>query len=299
MKNNIIIEILKNNRPNLSDGSLKAYESKLRNLFYLFHSKNTPLNIDFFYNQKEILNELININLRSRKTLLAALVVLINNKKDSNLYIEQMEKDMAEDKDVYQHQLKTDKQEDKWISINDINKVYNKLFNKLKYLFDENTIDFKEYLLLQDLMILGIYTQNDGIVRRNKDIYLLKIRNINKDKDNYINFDNKQFIIHDYKTKKKYGKQVVDINDKLFDLINNVIKFNNTNKLIIKDIENKDEVNSDFIKKSLQRYLGVSSSMLRHIYLTDKYKNIDLDDLNKTATNYGHSLNTLLEYIKK
>jgi hypothetical protein len=43
----------------------------------------------------------------------------------------------------------------------------------------------------------------------------------------------------------------------------------------------------------------ISTSMLRHIYLTNKFKGIDLSELQKTATEMGNSPMQALMYIKK
>jgi hypothetical protein len=40
--------------------------------------------------------------------------------------------------------------------------------------------------------------------------------------------------------------------------------------------------------------------MLRHIYLTDKYKDVPaLAEMEKTAENMGHELSMALKYVKK
>jgi hypothetical protein len=44
----------------------------------------------------------------------------------------------------------------------------------------------------------------------------------------------------------------------------------------------------------------ISTSMLRHIFLTDKYKNVPaLTDMMDTASHMGHDVSMALKYIKK
>jgi hypothetical protein len=46
--------------------------------------------------------------------------------------------------------------------------------------------------------------------------------------------------------------------------------------------------------------LKLSTSMLRHIYLTDKYKDIPaINELKQTASDMSHSVAEALEYVKK
>jgi hypothetical protein len=45
---------------------------------------------------------------------------------------------------------------------------------------------------------------------------------------------------------------------------------------------------------------GVSVNMLRHSYLTEKYKDVPaLNDMLTTAKQMGHSLGQAFEYVKK
>jgi hypothetical protein len=56
------------------------------------------------------------------------------------------------------------------------------------------------------------------------------------------------------------------------------------------------------IGKVLSEFFGkkIGTSMLRHIYLSNLYKDIPaLSQMQKTATEMGHSTSMALEYIKK
>ena len=76
-----IKEKLKENRPNLSDNSIKTYISLLNNIYKKVNINDT-FNIDFFLKYyKDILKYLNNENLNSRKTILAAIVSLLGNNK--------------------------------------------------------------------------------------------------------------------------------------------------------------------------------------------------------------------------
>ena len=62
-----------------------------------------------------------------------------------------------------------------------------------------------------------------------------------------------------------------------------------------------DYLTSSYLTKILNRIFGVniSTSMLRHIYLSEKYKNVPaLADMEKTAHDMGHSVNEALRYIR-
>ena len=65
---------------------------------------------------------------------------------------------------------------------------------------------------------------------------------------------------------------------------------------------NGNRLSSPQITRILNKVFGknVSTSMLRHIYLTDVYKDVPaLEKMQKLAKSMGHSLETSLEYIKR
>ena len=61
-------------------------------------------------------------------------------------------------------------------------------------------------------------------------------------------------------------------------------------------------MNQTQVTQMLHGFFGkpVSTSLLRHIYLTGKYGNIPaLKEMEKTAEAMGHSLQESLQYVKK
>jgi integrase len=126
---------------------------------------------------------------------------------------------------------------------------------------------------------------------------------------NYLDMATKRMIFNKYKTAKKYGQQIVDISEvpKLWDAITKYIKHSPTHKgkitkstefrfLVYEDGSPLSAVNSitRILNKALNKKIG--SSMLRHIFLSDKY---DIKDMKATAEEMGHSVNEALKYAKE
>jgi integrase len=134
----------------------------------------------------------------------------------------------------------------------------------------------------------------------------------NKDMDtnkNYLDMATKRFIFNKYKTQKKYGQQVVDLsdNEKMWTAITDYLKHTPLHKgkitkstefrfLCYEDGSPLTSVNA--ITRILNKCLGkkIGTSMLRHIFLSDKY---DIKDMNETAEAMGHSVNEALKYAKE
>ena len=66
---------------------------------------------------------------------------------------------------------------------------------------------------------------------------------------------------------------------------------------------NKQKLSSPQISRILNNAFGgknVSTNMLRHIYLTNVYKDVPaLSKMDNLAVEMGHSISTAMEYIKR
>ena len=133
-------------------------------------------------------------------------------------------------------------------------------------------------------MVLSLYTLHAP--RRNIDYSLMKLSNDMKDdKFNYLNMDKKQFIFNNYKTNGKYNSVVVPIEDELMKVISlylsnhpekSKLKNMTYNIHFLKTFYNEDIIKSQDITRILNKIFGksVGSSMLRNMYLSNKYSNI-------------------------
>jgi len=210
-----------------------------------------------------------------------------------------MMSDGKEYQDFINTQTKTKTQEDNWKSFDEIKKIYDDMYVKIKPLLNNKTnISKKDFKTLQDFMILALTTGVWINPRRSMDWCEMKINNIDKEHDNYI--DKNFFVFNKYKTSKFYDEQRVEIPKGLRLIINKWIKLNSHDYLFVDNNNNKlsnvkltQRLNSIFDGK-------ISTSMLRHIFLTDKLKDIPaLKELQDMAENMGHSVAEQLQYIKK
>jgi hypothetical protein len=285
-----IIEILKENKPNISQSSLKTYNSTLINLYYDYHPKKNNINIKWFNNQDEII-ELIK-DIPNNKRILAALIAISKNNDKYKIF---MYKQINDYNMEQTKQEKTENQKKQWIDQDKIKKIYEKLINDYSHLLDNKLkFDYEEYDNLQNYVIASLYVLNDP--RRLLDYTELKIKNIDKKKDNYIL--NNKFYFNNYKTKKTYNQQIIDINKDLLLILNKFIKINPFEYLLID--YNGNKLNSPKLNNRLIKIFGASVNILRHSLLSDLYQNIPaLNELKERSENMGHSIMTALQYIKK
>lgn len=289
------------NRPNLSPSTLKTYTSIIRNTYLkLVDGDTIPRNIktddiiEFFDdNQQKILDLLKETPINKRKTILASLVALTGK----DMY----RKQMIEDADAYNEQMrkqrKTETQDKNWITQEDVLTVYRQLQKDTRHLFSKPKLSISELQRLQDYVILSVYVLIPP--RRLMDYTAFKVRNIDENKDNFMRKNT--FVFNVYKTKKKYGQQVVNIPIKLRNIVQRWTKKHNNDYLLFG--EKGLPIPPSRLTQKLNKIFGgknISVNMLRHIYISDEVlKDVPaLERLEEVAKDMGHSTDTQVLYKK-
>jgi hypothetical protein len=120
----------------------------------------------------------------------------------------------------------------------------------------------------------------------------------------------KKIIFHNYKTQGTYNSIVVPIEDELMQVISlylrnhpekGKLKNKNYNVHFLKSFYNEDIIKSQDITRILNTVFGksIGSSMLRNMYLSNKYGNM-VEELKKDTKNMATSVDVALNnYINK
>jgi hypothetical protein len=286
-----ITEAIQKNRPNLSASSLKTYSSVLRNLQKNMKGEGLEW---FSNNDRDILEYLKDKTPQTKKTTLSALFVLTKQQsfKDVMMTV------MKSVNDTNKEQKKNVKQEENWMSVTEIKEKYEPLLVKIKSMLSNKSI-LNESTMMEFLLVSFL----GGVVkelppRRSQDYTELKIRNYDTKKDNY--YKAGKFYFNVYKTAKTYGLQVIDVPKELDIILKKWIKINTNDYMLYSTNGNK--LTSPQVTRILNKVFdkNVSTSMLRHIYLTNEYKDIPaLSKMQNIASEMGHSVSTAMEYIKR
>jgi len=302
---NSILETIKKNRSNLSEGSLLTYTSIINNLM----KKNDIQDINYFVsNYNDILKLLDKVDSKKRKTILSAIVVLIenndDNKKALKAYRSQMMNDSNDSKKDDKKQEMTNKQSDNWMTYDEVKQVYNSLKSDILHLFKKETLNKNELQQLQNFIILSMYILIPP--RRLLDYTEMKIKNFDTEKDNYIDKDFKELVFNRYKSSKFYEQQKIKIPIKLKNILKKWLKYNKNDYLFVDSKNNK--LSPVKLNQRLNNIFGknISVNMLRHIYITDSGDVIpknapSLEQREKIAQDMGHDIKTqeLYRKIKK
>jgi integrase len=302
-------ELLKKERE-ISDTTVGSY---LRILFSLNGDKPFK-NLAFLKNFDIIQNKLNDLADSTQKTYLACMTSALSTVKDKVAYKKTYnhwhEKMMASakadrEKDTSE---KSEKEEKNWMSWKDVLAVKTEMDKKIEGFTGNKMITNDQYDTILHGLILSLYT--DLPPRRNQDyqhMFVVKKWNDKEPTDrNYLDYDGKQFIFNVYKTAKTHGQQKIPIPDSLWSILKVYLKFHPTHKgskkfatsfafLVSSDGSALTAVNA--ITRILNKVFGknIAVSMLRHIYLSDKY---NVSEMKKDADAMGHSLSEQREYLK-
>lgn len=260
---------LKAKRANLSEGSLKTYNSLLKSIYKsCFGSDKTP-DIKNFKNTEKILQFLKPKTLSSRKTYLASLVCIAPDVKE---YKDMMNEDMITYKHEIDKQQLNDKQAKANITSEEIRAIYEDLKKTAEHLWKKNKLTNSDLQYIQDYIIVSLLGGIHIVPRRSLDFVEMKIRSIDKDSDNYI--DKKQFVFHKFKTAKFHeGGQTLEIPLALRKILNKWISVIPENVDYLLFNGGLDKLSNVTLNQRLNRIFKgpISINQMRHTYLTEKF----------------------------
>jgi integrase len=293
-----IEEILKKNRPNLSPKSIKAYTSTLKNIYQKVYPDDNKIVYKKYENYDDFIKVLKDVPNNKRKSILSALVVFCGEDKCKR-YRDLMIDDAKDYNEEQQKQEKNKTQEDNWITFEEIEKIFKQYFIAFKHLIKKDNLTDSDYQIIQNFIIISLLSGLYIAPRRALDFTDFKIKNINKEIDNFL--EKNKFIFNSYKTAKFYGRQEVEIPTELKKIISKWIKINPTEYLLF-DV-NKEKLSNVKLNQRLNKIFGkkISVNMLRHIYLSSKYSNMikQNNELKNDLKDMGTSMIQAPVYIKK
>ena len=304
-----MVEALKKEKE-LAESTTNSYLQ----ILYKLNGDKSFKNLAFLKNFDIIQNRINEMAESTQKTYLAAVTSVLSLFKDKSAYKKthshwhekMMEASKADrEKDTSQ---KTEKEDKNWIEWAEVLKVKEEAQKKVDAFVNNKLITSQQYDLILQLLILSLYT--DVPPRRNQDyqqMYVVKKWNKDEPTDrNYLDFDGKQFVFNVYKTAKTHGQQMIPIPENLMKVIQLYLKHHPNHKgskkfapsfafLVSADGSAFTAVNA--ITRILNRAFNkkVAASMLRHIYLSDKY---DVKEMKKDADAMGHSMAEQRSYLK-
>jgi hypothetical protein len=299
--NNFINNIFDQREKPISDNSRNLYRRNLEKL-----NDNQPItDFKFLENIKEVLFKIKDYKPTTQRTFIISICTVLRNNNEElyNQYYEILSK---MNNNLKVNTSKSDKQKENWMSDDDVQKIYNDLKEKVSKNKSKSKASYEDLL---NYMVLSLYVLTAP--RRNIDYSLLRMSSDTHDtKFNYLDLEQREFVFNNYKTQGKYNSVSVPIPDDLMKVIvlylkNHPLKIQLKNKKhnvhflvnyfgvnIDKSQQMTKILNAIFDKK-------IGSSMLRNMYLTNKYGSL-MNELKSDTADMGTSVDVALNnYIKE
>jgi len=274
-----------------SESSKKLYFHNLTKL-----NGKEPTNLNFLKKTTEIM-EKINA-LKSRNTARSYIIAVVSAVKEDpklyKIYYPELEKI---NKELKENVGKSEKQEENWITQESISTIQKEMMTNLPKK-SKKTLTKDEYEKLLNLVVLSLYTLQSP--RRLLDYQLMKVED-GEDKD--FNYYNKGvFVFNNFKTKGKYMTQIQSVPKELNDLIKVYLKYKpKENNFLLNHYDGTEFKYANEITRILNKIFDkkISCSMLRNIYLTDKFSPL-IKEMKETAQTMGTSVNMIeTQYAKQ
>lgn len=270
--------------------------------------KNGQFDYDFLKNTDKILERLNRLKGNSQRTYLISIVTTLRGLKQYDqiysFYYDKMMKIAEELKKGAN--TKSESQQKNWIEQSEVNSVYESLKEKAIPLLAKKKVSDQEWSIILDFVVLSLYCLQPP--RRNKDYMLMLYVNdknlIENTEYNYYLPKLKKFEFNQYKTSGTYNTQEVDVNPELVDILAKYAKLHplrkNKNFYLLVNYKGEPLLAVNSITRILNKIFGkpVGASLLRNIYLSDKFKG-HMEELESITKSMGTSVRTGQDvYIK-
>ena len=284
----------------ISESSRKLYQRNLEKL----NDEKPVTSLGFLTDVSKIMQTISKYKPTTQRSFIISICTVLknNNEKLYQTYFEILSKMNS---DLKVHVEKTEKQKDNWMGEDEITNIY----SKLKKLVPKKIKSKEDYDAILNFMIMSLYVLQAP--RRNIDYTLMKISSeMSEKKYNYLDLNNKKFIFNNYKTQGTYLSTVVDVPDDLMRVILMYVKVHPESKKLKNKKYNihflstfygenieKSASMTNILNKIFDKKIG--SSMLRNMYLTNKYGSMMKEmkgDVKSMATSVDTAMNN---YIKQ
>lgn len=308
MEKSRIYQFLKS-KENITESSLKLYLNNLKRL----NGGEFPNNFNFLKNTEKILEHLEKYKPNTRRSYLITIITsLKHDPKQKKLYDKYYTHLDKYNKESAVNNGKSETQKKNWIDQDGIKEIYDNLNEEVKPLLSQKKINQTDYDKVLKFVIFSLFVLQKP--RRNADYQkciIVKKMPTEMDKDlNYLDITNKKWYFNNYKTKGKYETQEITATDEMIDVINSYLKFHPKKKEFKKkksasipllvNYAGEPFANGNAITRILNKIFGrkIGVSMLRSIYLTDKYSD-SMKEMKDDSEAMGTSTNTIQnQYVK-
>ena len=306
-------------RPGIKSNTVDSYLTYINKLYTLTGGEGkAPASTAWLKDASKITSALSSYKSTTKKNFYNAVVVVLTafgaEPELVSAYSNKRDGEHQKYEQLVKSHRKTDRQEKNWVELEEIDKILKWYKGRVSEIYRKNKLKTRDYATLQEYIILLTYR---NIPMRN-DVANMKVVTpaeykklpaATKEERNYLVGSARvpfHFQINEYKTKKSFGKKKIDIPKVLNREIRKWLRVNKSGYFLTNS-SRTEPISANGITKLLTKIFlehtgkKVSTSLIRHIYLSAKYKDTVKTDKakEKDAHNFGHSLSQQKDYIKE
>lgn len=297
-------------RDDLSIYTINIYISCIKKLLELMNAESVSV---FLTNPDEVIKTLEKHydNYNSRKTKLGAVLSYMNLLKKTKAlenvkskYLTKVEEYNNAIKNKLQTHEKNEKELESIGTTEDYEKLESKLFENLPKKYN----DINDYFKIRDYVIFKLYQALPSRLDFADTRLIYNTDTMDNEDDNYLVLDKKnktvKYHLNNYKTSKVYGKKILNIDSKLYNLLieyKKVLnKFSNSNYLFLNQTGQKMTRNylSKIYKKIGHQNIGkkLTVSGNRHKQVSDL---IPIEKMRELSNRMGHDITEAVNVYSK
>tara|TARA_R110000751_G_scaffold302221_1_gene416096 strand:+ start:571 stop:1506 length:936 start_codon:yes stop_codon:yes gene_type:complete len=299
----------------IKNKSIASYITSLKKIHEKLETSIDFDNLDWLKPINKVVTILNELKLTTRKNYTNAIIVALMTDSDKykdtlTAYKEYLATILTDYNEMVATQTKSKKETDNWISMADLKKIVAKHKRSIKELGldQKDSWNKSEKQLYQMYMVGVLYTEYPPLRNDYSNMDIISENDFKKLKKKENNFlviisrNKKYFSLSSYKTEKQYGDKILEIDSKLNTIINKWLAHNTTGFFLVNSKNTSLSDNS--LTKLLNKIFSfskkkISSTLIRHIYLTEKYSNTQAQ-MEADASEMGHSVQTQQNiYVKK
>lgn len=306
MESSKLYEFLKGK--SITESSLKLYLNNLKRL----NGGEFPKSFSFLKNVEKVLADLEKFKPNTRRSYLISIITTLkHDPKQKKLYEKYYEVLDKYNKEGSVNNEKSETQKKNWIEQTEVKEVYDKMTEEVKPFLEQKKLSPSEYEKVLRWVVLSLYTLQKP--RRNADyqkcVIVKKLpKEMNQDY-NYLDLTTNKWYFNNYKTKGTYKTQEIPVNELMMSVIMSYLKYHPLKSQLKKagdfipllvDYQGEQFTSINSITRILNKIFGkkIGVSMLRNIFLTDKYGD-NVKELEQDAKEMGTSSSTIQnQYVK-
>ena len=283
---NSLKAIIKQQKPNIKAITLNNYVRNIKIIISKYTNLDittfSPIYLKSFEDVEKFILFLSNLKVAeaTKYTYLFAVITLLSLDK------EEYKNEIKEYQFLYKQMgeslkklPKTENEEKQWTTMSSLIKKTNEL--------GKDITTFKKH---RNFVIASLHVLQPP--RRNiaRTLIVSTTKPPKESKNNYLVIGEKYYFIYGNQKARTYNGEIINVSRALQNILKNYIeKYNLQNKLLLPTYENNNiELSTGAYTQILKKYLRVSSSLIRKIYISENKKDEITGMGNSTATQYNY-----------